>query len=156
MDRYWNVLMTNQAAPRFFSQFIDLSARPRPRNLLHLMFDPDGLRPFLVNWQEVAASLVERLHRESLGRVADETTTRLLAALMAYPDMQPDPKAPLGNPITPAIPLIFERFGTRFSFFSLVATVGTPRTVTAQELRLECMFPADDDTDRIYSEFLGR
>lgn len=42
MDRYWNVFLTNDAAPRFFSCFIDLPALPSPRNLLHLLFDPQG------------------------------------------------------------------------------------------------------------------
>jgi MmyB-like transcription regulator ligand binding domain len=32
MDRYWTVLQTNTAAPRFFNSFVDLSARPQPRN----------------------------------------------------------------------------------------------------------------------------
>jgi transcriptional regulator with XRE-family HTH domain len=49
MDRYWNVLFTNEASPRFFDCFIDMSTRPLPRNLLHLMFDPAGMRPFLAN-----------------------------------------------------------------------------------------------------------
>src|SRR6516162_2095326 len=40
MDRHWNVLMTNDASPRFFNCFIDMNVRPQPRNLLHLMFDP--------------------------------------------------------------------------------------------------------------------
>jgi transcriptional regulator with XRE-family HTH domain len=44
MDRYWNVLLTNEAAPRFFNCFIALSTRPTPRNMLHLMFDPAGMR----------------------------------------------------------------------------------------------------------------
>jgi len=30
----------------------------------------------------------------------------------------------------------------RFSHFSLITTLGTPQCVTAQELRVECMFPA--------------
>jgi hypothetical protein len=29
----------------------------------------------------------------------------------------------------------------------MVSTVGTPRTVAAQELRVECMFPADEASD---------
>ena len=49
MDRYWDVLMTNDATQRFFNSFIDMSTRERPRNLLHLMFDPAGLRPFIPN-----------------------------------------------------------------------------------------------------------
>jgi len=44
MDRYWNVLQTNTAAPRFFNSCVNLSARPQPRNLLHLMFDPAGMQ----------------------------------------------------------------------------------------------------------------
>jgi hypothetical protein len=29
----------------------------------------------------------------------------------------------------------------------MVTTVGTPQTVAAQELRIECMFPADETTE---------
>ena len=156
IDRYWNVLIANEAAPNFFSHFVDLSARPRPRNLLHLVFDPDGLRPFLSNWAEVATSLVERVHRESIGRVADEKTKRLLASLMAYPGTQLDWGAIPVTPTMPTGPLICQRSGTRLSFFSLVATVGTPRSVTAQELRLECMFPANEETEQAYPTFVKR
>jgi hypothetical protein len=67
MDRYWNIVLTNAAAPRFFGSFVDLSARPTPRNLLHLMFDPEGMRPFIVNWEEVARSLTR--HRRVLSIV---------------------------------------------------------------------------------------
>ena len=34
LDRYWNVIRTNDGAPRFFGSFVDLEARSRPRNLL--------------------------------------------------------------------------------------------------------------------------
>src|ERR1700742_160077 len=53
MDRYWTVLMTNQAAPRFFSRFCDLAARETPRNMLTLMFDPTGMRPFIADFPAV-------------------------------------------------------------------------------------------------------
>ena len=71
MDRYWNVLLTNEAAPRFFSCFIDLSARPSPRNLLHLLFDPKGIRPFIANWDSLAKSLIQRIRREAVGHFSD-------------------------------------------------------------------------------------
>src|SRR3974390_10980 len=45
LDRYWNVIRTNKAAPRFFGSFVDLEKRPKPRNLLDLMFDPAGMPP---------------------------------------------------------------------------------------------------------------
>jgi transcriptional regulator with XRE-family HTH domain len=85
MDRYWNVLMTNQSAPRFFNCFIDMSQRKGPRNMLHLVFDPDGMRPFVEHWGEVASSLLHRVRTEATGRVIDEKTRELVAALLAYP-----------------------------------------------------------------------
>ena len=30
LDRYWNVILTNEAAPRFFGSFVDLEKRPKP------------------------------------------------------------------------------------------------------------------------------
>lgn len=72
MDRYWNVVMANEAAPTFFGKFIDMDSRPKPRNLLHLMFDPNGMRPSISNWDAVSESLLMRVHREAIGRVVDQ------------------------------------------------------------------------------------
>ena len=44
MDRYWNVLLTNDATQRFLNCFIDASVRQGQRHLLHLMFDPARMR----------------------------------------------------------------------------------------------------------------
>jgi transcriptional regulator with XRE-family HTH domain len=150
MDRHWNVLQTNGAAPRFFNAFIDMAARRGPRNMLHLIFDPDGMRPFVSDWEEVSRSLLQRVHREAVGRVIDEGTRRLLEELQAYPGVPGDwnaPREPSASPGLPVIPLGFVKDGVELRYFSMVTTVGAPRSVTAQELRLECMFPADDETE---------
>ena len=148
MDRYWNVIETNDATLRFFSQFIDMAARKGPRNLLHLMFDPAGMRPFICDWENVANSLIDRVRREAVGRVVDDQTLALLDALMAYQGSAPDRTLKASVEDYPMIPLSFEKNGVTVSYFSLVTTVGTPTTVMAQELRLECMFPADEATER--------
>ena len=155
MDRYWNVLMTNDAAPRFFNRFIDLAARKSPRNMLHLMFDPAGMRPFIANWDTLARGLFERVYRESVGRVIDGRTKELLAALLAYPDVKTEWKTPKAPSATPVIPMSFVRDDKILNYFSMVTTVGTPQTVAAQELRVECMFPADDATERHHIELIG-
>ena len=152
MDRYWNVVMTNEAAPRFFNHFVDLAARPAPRNLLHLMFDPAGMRPFIANWDEAARGLLARVYRESVGRVVDENTRQLLAALLAYPDVKVEWQAPTHPGAMPVIPLGFIKDGAVLNYFSLITTVGTPQTAAAQELRVECMFPADEMTERRHTE----
>jgi transcriptional regulator with XRE-family HTH domain len=150
MDRHWNVLMTNQAAPRFFGRFFDLEARPSPRNLLHLVFDPAGLRPFIANWEEAAAGLIGRLHREAVGRVLDRQTSELLSELLAYPDVETTWQTPNSATSLPMIPLSFALDGRTLDFFSMVTTVGTPQSVAAQELRIECLFPADDESETLY------
>jgi transcriptional regulator with XRE-family HTH domain len=158
MDRYWNVLMMNESAPRFFSRFIDLSQRTGPSNVLHLVFDPKGMRPFVDNWDEVASSLIQRVHCEAVGRVIDEGTRELLAALRAYPGVRTDDRAnQRSDPgsITPMIPISFRKGDTVLNYFSMVTTVGTPQTVAAQELRLESLFPADETTENEHASFLS-
>lgn len=154
MDRYWNVLMTNEAAPLFFGCFFDMATRKGPRNILHLMFDPEGMRPFVANWHDVARSLFERVYRESIGRVLDEKTKDMLAALLAYPDVNSEWKNPVAIGFMPVIPLSFIRHGHVLNYFSMVTTVGTPQTVAAQELRIECLFPADDATETHHAEMM--
>jgi transcriptional regulator with XRE-family HTH domain len=155
MDRHWNVLMTNASAPRFFNCFIDMAARKGPRNMLHLVFDPDGLRPFIADWKAVADSLIQRVYRESVGRVIDDSTRELLAALRAYPEVnaetEPAGTAPASMPV---IPIGFRKDGHVLRYFSMVASVGTPQSIAAQELRIECMFPADDETEARHLELL--
>jgi transcriptional regulator with XRE-family HTH domain len=139
LDRHWNVIRTNRAAPSFFGSFIDLEARPKPRNLLDLMFDPAGMRPFVEEWERVAAGLLQRVRREAVGQVVDATLARLLEDLLKYPGVA-GLELPLA-PQSPVLPLTFRRGDQRFSYFSLITTVGTPQCITAQELRVECMFP---------------
>jgi transcriptional regulator with XRE-family HTH domain len=150
MDRYWDVLMVNESTPRFFNCFIDLAARRGPRNMLHLMFDPEGMRPFVANWEAVAQSLIQRVYRESVARVIDDKTKELLASLQVYRDVEPEWKLPKtrGTPATmPMIPITFVKDEKMLNYFSMVTTVGTPQTVAAQELRIECLFPADEATE---------
>ncbi|WP_241302244.1 helix-turn-helix transcriptional regulator [Burkholderia stabilis] len=157
MDRHWNVLMTNDAAPRFFGCFIDMAAREGTRNLLRLMFDPHGMRPFVADWDTVSRSLLQRVHRESVGRVLDDDTRHLLDDLLAFPDTPRDwntPPAPAAAPAMPVIPIGFVHEGVVLRYFSLVTTVGTPQSAAAQELRMECMFPADDATEARHRRLL--
>jgi transcriptional regulator with XRE-family HTH domain len=155
MDRHWNVVLSNDAAPQLFNCFVDLAARPSPRNLLHLVFDPNGLRPFIANWPETAKGLLGRVYREALGHVIDEKTKALLAELSQYPGVKAEWRAPAPGNVLPMIPFTLSKDGVTLNYFSMITTVGTPQTVTAEELRLECLFPADDDTEAAHGRFVA-
>ena len=156
MDRYWTVQLANDAAPRFFGCFLDMAARPKPRNLLHLMFDPDGMRPFIANWPAAERALLARVHREALGHVVDHGTRRLLDELARYPGVDPAWRAPLPDGALPMVPLSFRKDGATLNYFSLITTVGTPQATAAEELRLECMVPADDATEERHAALMGQ
>lgn len=156
MDRHWNVLFANDASPRFFQCFTDMSARPPPRNLLHLMFDPEGVRPFVLDWPATSRMLIQRVYREAPGQVVDLGTRELLDGLAGYPDADIGRSAAGAAATSPMIPLRFQRHGVTLSYFSLVTTVGTPQAIAAEELRLECMMPADDETEQRHVEFVSR
>jgi transcriptional regulator with XRE-family HTH domain len=155
MDRYWNVLLTNAAAPRFFNCFIDLDKRPAPRNMLHLVFDPQGMRPFMANWEALAKSLLQRVYREAVGHSADQKTKDLVTDLLAYPDVRAQWRAHEALSALPMIPMSFVKDGAILNYFSLVTTVGTPQTIAAQELRVECLYPADEATEVLHAKLLA-
>jgi transcriptional regulator with XRE-family HTH domain len=154
MDRYWNVLLTNDATQRLFNCFIDMAARQGRRNLLHLMFDPAGMRPFIANWPEAGRGLLARVHREALGHVIDAKTKSLLDELSQYPGVKSEWRTLKPVDTMPMIPLAFTKGGVTLSYFSMITTVGTPQTIAAEELRIECMFPADELTEREHSRFV--
>jgi transcriptional regulator with XRE-family HTH domain len=148
MDRHWNILRANLAAERFFGELITLPSGGAPANIIRLMFDPTGLRPYLANWESVAEALVQRIHREALGGVPDAGTADLLEEVLAYPGVprrwrSPDLLAPFPRPY---VAVQFRKGTLARDFFSTVTTLGTPLDVTLQEIRIECFFPADEQT----------
>src|SRR6185295_4496266 len=149
MNRTWDILRGNGAAARFFRLLLGARAAAGPANVLRMMFHPDGLRPFVANWEAVAEALVCRVHREAVGGVPDEATKALLAEILSYPGVPRSwQTASLGARLLPVIPVSFRKGKQAFNFFSTVTTLGTPQDITVQEIRLECFFPADDDTAR--------
>jgi len=150
MDRYWNLIEVNDAARRFFSLFLDPAPDDRPPNVLRSMFDPALLRPYVANWEAVAESLIQRVHREAIGGFAeDPTTMRLLDELFAYPGVPAKWRAPdLENVSIPVVPVCFRKNDLALNFFSTITTFGTPQDMRLQETRIECFFPVDDETER--------
>jgi transcriptional regulator with XRE-family HTH domain len=148
MNRRWDIVDSNQAAPRFFGLFLGERAASGPANVVRLMFDPDGLRPFVSNWEAVAAALIQRVRREAVGGAGDPRARDLLAEVLAYPDVPERLRRPdLGAPTAPVIPVCFRKGDLAFDFFSTITTLGTPQDVALQELRIECFFPADQATE---------
>jgi transcriptional regulator with XRE-family HTH domain len=146
LDRQWNILQANRSAPKFFGLLADLSQLPQPLNLIRSMFDPSAFRPWVANWNQVAETLVQRVFGEAVAGVPDPRVLGLLDELQQFGGVPPlRPRALTGE--LPFLPIQFRKDSLSLSFFSMVTTVGAPADITAQELRIESLFPADEATE---------
>jgi transcriptional regulator with XRE-family HTH domain len=147
MDRYWNILQSNNAAQHFFSTLLADSATEPPNNVLRLMFHPDWLKPYVTNWPAVARGLLNRVRREAVCGVFDQTSQELLEEILAYPGMSDRDKSPVYDAqFSPIVTVDWCKSDLRASFFSMVTTLGTPQDIALQEIRVECFFPTDEAT----------
>ena len=155
VDRYWNMLMGNDASGRLMTWLVDpptAQSFPGPDgrlNLLRLLFHPHGIRPFITNWREVAGHLIERLHREAVIDGQHGTTMTLLDELLSYPDVPRTwQTANMEAWQAPLLTIELAKDDLVLRFFTTITTLGTPHDITLQELRVECFFPADAATER--------
>jgi hypothetical protein len=58
-------------------------------------------------------------------------------------------QAPSEEAVAPVVPMLFRKAGAQLNLFTAIATLGTPRDVTAQELRVESFFPMDAATAQV-------
>jgi transcriptional regulator with XRE-family HTH domain len=171
IDRYWNLLRTNEAANRLLAAFIDLEmlqtlfCKDGKVNLMRAIFHPQGLRPFVVNWEDFAGHLLRRIHREAMstsyGSISEaaqrvlgpadgqsEQSVALFNELMSYPGISDIWRT--SNRVvqhTLLLPVHLKSHPLELQFFSTIATLGTSYDITLQELRIECFFPADEATE---------
>jgi transcriptional regulator with XRE-family HTH domain len=158
LDRYQNVVTCNAGMHRFLRGLFGNAPawyRERP-NYVRLVFHPEGLRRFIVNWEQVARSLVDRLHRESGAVGRDARMQSLLREVLAYPGIPSRWSAPEpGASPSFVIPMHIATPALEVRLFSTVTTVGAPRDITAQELRIECFIPADDASEAAIASLAG-
>jgi hypothetical protein len=161
-DRSWDLVMFNEAYARLASllgmedrlraQPLTVTRPPR-LNLLHLLFAPDGLRPFIANWEQVSQAVLARVRREAAVD-RDPTTQELLKSLQAYPGVVSRHRetAPQ-NPLELVLPVELRLGDQTLRFFSTLTSLGTPLDVTLQELRIESFHAADAPTERLIRDF---
>jgi len=148
IDRYWNTLLENGGTTRFLDLFPGCESI-RPRNGVRLVFHPKGLRPFIENWETVAARIIQRLHREAVANPSDETMSAFLDELLSYPDVPSRWRMlNLDESPPPLLTINYRHQGRCLRLFSTIATFGSPQDVALQEMRIECFFPADEATRR--------
>jgi transcriptional regulator with XRE-family HTH domain len=149
VDRHWNLLKANEGAGRLVEFLVGPLPAGASVNLADALVAPNVLRPFLVNWAEVVRYFIRSVETDAAADGSDETNA-LLHRLLAYKGVRPAIRDAVFEQISsPVLPMHFRKDGTKLSLFTTIATLGTPRDVTAQELRIESFFPMDDETAEV-------
>jgi len=152
IDRAWNIVMSNAPFERMGAMIgEDLWTRVggEPRNLMRLCFHPGGIRPFVTNWKAIAPLLWSRAQREAEA-LSGQEMKQVLLELRPYQDADTVGSTDEAAGLVPVLPLELAKDGVRISLFTVIATFGTAQDVTADELRIETFFPADEATERLF------
>jgi transcriptional regulator with XRE-family HTH domain len=156
IDRAWNVRLANRPF-ELLASLLGEDAWARvggtERNLMRLLFHPDGIRPLVANWGAIAPLLWHRAHREAEA-LGGEELRALLAELARHQDAA-TLRVAEETALVPVLPLELCRDGLRLSLFTVIATFGTAQDVTADELRIESFFAADEATEEIFRRAAG-
>lgn len=159
IDRAWNIRMAN-APFETLAQLIGPDVWERvgtgaggERNLMRLFFHPQGIRPYVTNWKAVAPLLWHRAQREA-ETLGGEEMKAVLMELAIHQDAE-TLWAAEDAALVPVLPLAMEKDGLAVSLFTVIATFGTAQDVTADELRIESFFPADEATERLFRAAAG-
>jgi len=144
VDRGWNLVDAN-ASLAVFTDGVAPELLAPPVNVLRVSLHPDGMAPQIVNLGEWRAHLLGRLRRQ-VALTADAALADLYNELCAYPCDRPEPEIEAPGPGDIVVPLRIRHGDRELTFFSTVATFGTPLDVTVAELVIESFFPADAET----------
>lgn len=150
VDRRWNLLQANKGAVAMVEFLVGPTKPGSAINLADALVGPDVLRPHLTNWTEVVRYFVQSVEADA---AVDGTvqTSALLQRLLRYPGVRAamTEAAPSAGD-SPVLPMLFQKGPTALRLFTTIATLGTPRDVTLQELRVESFFPMDDETRGVF------
>jgi transcriptional regulator with XRE-family HTH domain len=160
VDRRWKLLRANRAAQvlvGFLTDSPEWKPDPaRPINLADALVAPDLLRRWIVNWREVALYFLRSVRADALADGSGETAA-LLERLLAYPEVPGLWETPpLEHAEEPVVTMQFRKAETSLNLFTTIATLGTARDVTAQEIRIECFFPADTATAETFRQWAAQ
>jgi hypothetical protein len=143
INRWWDLIDANAAGRRIFPQADD-----GPINLVDSILGPGPLRDMIENYSAVAWVFLRRMRREVAESGPDERLQALLERAEAYMKEVPEDVAQSGDEMVICPHL---RIGGQvIKTVSMVARFGTARAVTLDELRVELVFPGDEEAEAFF------
>jgi len=136
IDRVWNMINANEPAIAMFSPLGPVG------NMIELLIAAVDI---IENWEETALLALARLRAEIAHLGGEETLEGLATRLAEHPRLA---RFDIGGVDfnQAVIPTTLLLSGRRLSLFSTIAQFGSVQDIEASEIRIELMYPADDET----------
>ena len=107
-----------------------------------------------MNWPEVARHFIHGIEADAAADGSRETAELRWNGCSPYPGVLVSTKGHDGTGIGAGVADVFSQGReNRLRLFTTLATLGTPRDITLQELRIESFFPIDDDTAAVLRDW---
>lgn len=151
IDRYWNILMANEAMQRITEIFIvDQEMLTEARlNLMRLVLHPRGWRKNIENIIEFEPYMASRVSRALNTDPHDKKMRALWDEICTYSDDDETSSSSSWNGLPQLLkPIHLKNNGVELKLFTTIATLGAPQDITLQELRIECGFPVDEHSEQ--------
>jgi hypothetical protein len=147
VDRRWDLVAANTPALQVLADGVAPALLSPPANAMRVCLHPDGLAPCIGNLAEYSAHLLGRLRRQIV-LSPDPVVEDLVEELRHYPGVEDAATTAIDPATMLFVPLCLRtRTGDELTFFSTLATFGTPLDITLAELSIESFFPADRETE---------
>jgi len=150
IDRYWNVLMANEAMQRITELFIDDPGMldQAAQNLMRLVLHPQCWRKNIENIIEFEPYMASRVSRALNTDPQDKKMRALWEEICSYSDDGETSSTGSWNSLPQLLkPIHLKKAGVELKLFTTIATLGAPQDITLQELRIECGFPVDERSE---------
>ncbi len=139
LDKHWSIVKMNNTATLLMA---GMGVQPGD-SILTTLADNQAVRAAIENIDEVIEHTIARLRTESNHLGGDPVLQAAIDKLIS--ERNPESTPPDG--LMPAfIPARYTTGGQTFSFFSTFGQFGTAEDIALSELKIELMFPADEET----------
>ena len=143
INRWWDLVDANEAGRRLFPQTAE-----GPFNFVDGFLGPGPMRAMIVNFPAAGWTGLRRLRREVADSGPDERLRELLERAEGY---MKDVPVETEIPGSDLVVCPHFRVGDKIiKTVSMVARFGTAREVTLDELRVELMFPRDEEGEAFF------
>lgn len=157
LDRQWNVVLANRPATALAAQLPDHLRKPA-LNVFRASLHPEGLALLTENFAAWATYLLQTLRR-TVASSGDAALVALEQEVLAYPNVAALASNAVADALSDAaadaallVPCVLRLPQGRLSMFTTLATFGTPRDITLDELSIELFYPADETAEALLRE----